>query len=52
VQILNVLGAVVYSEEIPLSNGNVSLGSLNYLASGMYVLRITALDFTMKIVKK
>ncbi|WP_452226675.1 T9SS type A sorting domain-containing protein [Lacinutrix cladophorae] len=52
VQIVNVLGAVVYSETLQLNTGNTSIDSLAHLASGMYVLRISELGHTMKIVKK
>ncbi|GGG47568.1 T9SS type A sorting domain-containing protein [Bizionia arctica] len=52
IKIVNLLGATVYSEKAQVSNGTTTISNLSHLSAGVYVLHISELNLTMKIIKK
>ncbi|MDO6761516.1 T9SS type A sorting domain-containing protein [Tamlana sp. 2_MG-2023] len=52
VQIIDILGTSVYNQTMELSSGKTTLDFVSNLPSGIYILRIAALNKAIKIVKK
>ncbi|WP_067146296.1 T9SS type A sorting domain-containing protein [Pseudotamlana agarivorans] len=52
VEIIDILGTSVYNETMVLSSGKTTLGFVSNLPSGIYILRIAALNTAIKIVKQ
>ncbi|WP_418513117.1 T9SS type A sorting domain-containing protein [Corallibacter sp.] len=52
IQIVDILGSVVYNNQIVLSGEKTAIKNLSNLSSGVYVLQIPELKISKKLVKK
>ena len=52
VQIVNLLGEVVYSKSVTVVSDRITLSNLSSLSAGLYILNLSELNTTVKITKK